>query len=118
MDKAKLVRYQTNPTKNWGPGSRAKVVSAERATADAAAYASTITSTGNGGASVKGEVSTGDEAELQEMGLLPDPVGLSNDNGAEVAEIIPEKRKREGDEVREDVKRSKVERDEEEMMNT
>lgn len=114
MDKAKLVRYQTNPTKNWGPGSRAKVVSAERATADAAAYASTE----NGGASVEGEVPTGDEAELQEMGLLPDPVGLSNDNGAEVAEIIPEKRKREGDEVREDVKRSKVERDEEEMMNT
>jgi hypothetical protein len=26
VDKGKLVRYQVNPTKNWGPGSRPKNV--------------------------------------------------------------------------------------------
>lgn len=73
VDKTRLVRYQVNPTKNWGPGSRPK-----NASNDAAM---------TGGASA-GEIIQPDEVELEDLGLAVDPNEYPTDPA--VAEIAAE----------------------------
>jgi hypothetical protein len=104
MDKNKLVRYQINPTKNWGPGSRPKNVAADEPMGD-----------------LTGTVVGGPE-ELQELGLAVDPVEYPPE--AEVAEpgaMAAEmeegvKRSRESDEDERDAKKTKLD-DEEAAFN-
>jgi hypothetical protein len=79
MNKDKLVRYQINPTKNWGPGSRPKNVAA---TGEAAAPATTSVDDVPMG-DLTGTV-VGGEQEIQDLGLAVDPVEFPP--GAEVAE--------------------------------
>jgi hypothetical protein len=79
MNKEKLVRYQINPTKNWGPGSRPKNITQ----AEDAAAAPIITSEDVSMGDQTG-TAVGGEQEIQDLGLAVDPVEFPS--GAEVAE--------------------------------
>jgi hypothetical protein len=104
MDKNKLVRYQVNPTKNWGPGSRPKNVVADEPMGDP-------TGTAAGG-----------PEELQELGLAVDPVEYPPgaevvEPGAMAAEVEEgAKRSRVNDEDERDAKKIKLD-DEEAALN-
>lgn len=79
MNKEKLVRYQINPTKNWGPGSRPKNITQ----AEDAAAATIITSKDVSMGDQTG-TALGGEQEIQDLGLAVDSAEFPP--GAEVAE--------------------------------
>lgn len=128
IDKGKLVRYQLNPTKNWGPGSKAKVVSHSRAAADAAQYAETSAKAADEDEPM-GDLTgtrTDEAGELEELGLNPDLAEYpENTDGVEIdaAEVetsdVGNKRKRDSESgSKEGVKRTRVEEpSEEDLMN-
>jgi hypothetical protein len=68
MNKEKLVRYQINPTKNWGPGSRPKNITQAE---DAAA--ATITTSEDVSMGDQTGTAVGGEQEIQDLGLAVDP---------------------------------------------
>ena len=120
MNKEKLVRYQINPTKNWGPGSRPKNVTAAEETAAAPTASSSDVPMGDMTGTAIGGVQ-----EIQELGLAADPIEYPP--GAEVAEpdamaaetiSTSAKRSRaEGEEDREGKKVKLDEEDEESALN-
>lgn len=120
MNKEKLVRYQVNPTKNWGPGSRPKNVAAPEATTNSAPATSADESMGD----LTG-TAIDEKEEVKELGLAADPAEFPPDAevaepGATAAEAVPTTVKRaraEGDDERDGKKIKLDDEDEESALN-